>query len=981
MSIRSYSVLMTIWLVSSATGQTAVPGTMEITPVQNIFELEELFVEQQYNFLPIAPPSEEIYLHSSSQVVPVLFDNFPKKFQNRIMAEFNESTGIPLYPITMVEDPVSRRTIFRNAFGVVIYQLEPEENYNPLAWQEWKFDLSVGESLDPFTQWLYDPAHIAVSFTLIDSIYYESYLAEKEAQRLASEMMQPMAMAMSAPLTKPIASMTTGSNGLVTLDISLPDTFGGYVEIFDRDWLQQWDDWELAKSWLPTYGNAQVGWEDSASSGKNHRFYYIGDATDDPDGDGYSTLREELVTETDPTIFNTMDMDNDGMHDWWETKIFGGTGQNGSQDYDGDGLLNNEEMVYVSSGYGSPSVTMTSDPSLFDTDADGMDDGFEESYYWLDPMDSSDGENDRDGDNLTNLEEYQIGTLPDEEDTDGDGLDDWGEFTFGLDPTVPFPSELTTDSDGDLMPNGYEIDNFLNPWDASDKHEDKDRDGLENYWEYTNNLAAGNWDTDGDTLPDGTEVEWGTQPDIADDLNSDTDGDGLTLGEEYENVTNPNLGDSDSDGTNDGDEVDQGSDPADGSDGGTAPPEDDQVELTLTIGDDSGSHSEIYEMVVSGSPSKRLPSGGYGETATETYTFKRGESYTITLIHRGTDPSWLEDHDEADYDYVAKVEEAGGAQAAAMLIEMEEEDWIPGDPGEPPMQMVAMAATSSSGSGVVIIDSLGILGTHRESTSFFASGKSVEAHIIKVTTETVATTPANLSRKTIGVGEEVKLTVEPSVLSPISWSVSGSGAFDSPTGNPVYFTAHERSSTPTITASYNSQGYDFSFTVVEPNGIDAWHNIPNTQEYGVGDAGAGMGIAIKVVPSNVSFYNVRIMEVGMVSTDATGYFTNTSVWPASYLDHSQHGANNPADIQEDNHIGQAGYVSDFANSGICPQPWSNGHFSWPIPAVWWVDGSSNTDSLQWSDQHFYIDSSGTVTIEKFGYTVTRETNNIYTVTQ
>ncbi|MDF7809534.1 hypothetical protein P4E94_19005 [Pontiellaceae bacterium B12219] len=744
MSIRSHSVLMAIWLVSSATGQTAIPGTTTNTPLQSIFELEELFIEQQYSFLPIAPPSEETYLHSSSQIVPVVFDNFPKKFQNKIMAEYDESTGIPLYPITVEEDPVSRYTVFRNVFGVEIFQLAPEADYNPFAWQEWKFDLAVGETLDPFTQWLYDPAHIAVSFTLIDSIYYDSYLEEQEAQRLAAEaatLMQPMMMTMSVPLTKPIASMTTGSNGLVTLNISVPDTYGSYVEIFDRDWLQQWDDWELAKSWLPTYGNAQVNWEDSASSGKNHRFYYIGDATDDPEGDGYSTLRETLVTGTDPDVFNMIDEDNDGMHDWWETKIFGGTDQAGSGDFDGDGLLNNEEMVYVSSG--SPSVTMTSDPSLFDTDADGMDDGFEESYYWLDPMDSSDAGSDRDGDNLTNLEEYQIGTLPDEEDTDGDGLDDWGEYTFGLDPTVPYPGDLTADSDGDLMPNEYEINNFLNPWDASDKYEDKDRDGLDNYWEYTNNLAAGNWDTDGDTLPDGTEVEWGTQPDVADDLNSDSDGDGLTLSEEYENVTNPNIGDSDSDGTNDGDEVDQGSDPADGSDGGTALPESDQVELTLTIGDDSGSHSEIYEMVVTGSPNKRLPSGGYGETATQTYTFKRGESYTITLIHRGTDPSWLEDHDEADYDYVAKVEEASEAQTSAMVFETEEEDWIPGDDGTPSTQMVVMAATTSTGSGVVIDDTSGILGTHRESTAFFASGKSAKAHVIKMEMITPAGDPVN----------------------------------------------------------------------------------------------------------------------------------------------------------------------------------------------------------------------------------------------
>ncbi len=142
-----------------------------------------------------------------------------------------------------------------------------------------------------------------------------------------------------------------------------------------------------------------------------------------------------------------------------------------------------------------------------------------------------------------------------------------------------------------------------------------------------------------------------------------------------------------------------------------------------------------------------------------------------------------------------------------------------------------------------------------------------------------------------------------------------------------------------------------------------------------------MGLALYLMPTNVSFYNVWFMEVGMVSKNATGYFANTNVWPASILDHSLNGANNPTQVQMDNFMGNIGYPSDIANSGICPKPWGNGYFSWPIPAVWWVYGNNTTNSLPWSDQHFFIDTSGTVTIEKFGHTVTRQTNNVYTVVE
>ena len=59
-------------------------------------------------------------------------------------------------------------------------------------------------------------------------------------------------------------------------------------------------------------------------------------------------------------------------------------------------------------------------------------------------------------------------------------------------------------------------------------------------------------DSDGDGLPDGWEVRNGLNPNNGGDANSDADNDGLSAAQEYAQGTNPNSADTDGDGRPDG---------------------------------------------------------------------------------------------------------------------------------------------------------------------------------------------------------------------------------------------------------------------------------------------------------------------------------------------------------------------------------------------------------------------------------------------
>lgn len=126
---------------------------------------------------------------------------------------------------------------------------------------------------------------------------------------------------------------------------------------------------------------------------------------------------------------------------------------------------------------------------LNDNDNDGIDDDWEVRHFGS--TDACDPEADPDQDNLSNLNEYNNHTDPNNPDSDLDGLTDGWEVLNGLSPT-------NADSDSDTMADGWEVTYGLNPL-VNDAYSDVDNDGFPNYFEYISQTAP----TDPNSHPSG----------------------------------------------------------------------------------------------------------------------------------------------------------------------------------------------------------------------------------------------------------------------------------------------------------------------------------------------------------------------------------------------------------------------------------------------------------------------------------------------
>ncbi len=256
----------------------------------------------------------------------------------------------------------------------------------------------------------------------------------------------------------------------------------------------------------------------------------------------------------------------------------------------------------------------------------------------------------------------------------------------GLFDRIEQLGRMWRDTNGNCVREAIETYYPVNPFRWVANGTDTEGDGRTDHQEQTDGTSLTNPDTDGDLMPDGWEADHGLNNKNPSDANLDPDGDGLSNLDEYRHVTNPRAADSDGDGTNDGLEVkgpdgnantDDGSDPADNRDGGQPVPPEEKIALLLGVGDQSSSHSEDYVMNVfridpaSGNEQRiyTLRSGGFGQYKEETKSFRREDTLTFQIDWQGSslNTSASGPNEGPDYDYTFKVQQQGGDYAVRVV--------------------------------------------------------------------------------------------------------------------------------------------------------------------------------------------------------------------------------------------------------------------------------------------------------------------------
>ena len=242
---------------------------------------------------------------------------------------------------------------------------------------------------------------------------------------------------------------------------------------------------------------------------------------------------------------------------------------------------------------------------------------------------------------------------------------------------------------------------------------------------------------------------------------------------------------------------------------------------------------------------------------------------------------------------------------------------------------------------------------------------------VEYETQTVAQWPLDRSRRTIGVCEDVRIYLSPFVDGSIlSQSDPDSLLVKESASNRWKYTAPSHASTDAISAS--DFGSLFAFNVVEPTGYDS--KLVAIDGHGAANGVAGefeMWLDLTLLPTNVSFAGIQVMEFGVAATNATNYFLEPA--HTNLLVHSQiQGANIWIPIGSNNES------NDKAGPMELSQPWGvGGEMTWPIPNRFRKTGAAIDKYFCNTDEYFSLTSDGTVRTEKFDWYASVTTNRVF----
>jgi hypothetical protein len=185
--------------------------------------------------------------------------------------------------------------------------------------------------------------------------------------------------------------------------------------------------------------------------------------------------------------------------------------------------------------------------------------------------------------------------------------------------------------------------------------------------------------------------------------------------------------------------------------------------------------------------------------------------------------------------------------------------------------------------------------------------------------------------------------------------------------------------------------YNFMLEIIEPSVIIA--HLSRVCDFGLQEniaGGIGMELEIYILPATVSFSGIAMEEIPSTRGEHSGYFSNLY-----FMDNWYHtvdkGAGSWSNVKPDNFwdIDQAimgDHLPLQKSDGsmtwnLLEGFWRDGLMIWHIP--WgWRDRNAEPDDLPvktlttYYNQTFSITSNGTLSVSKFGNTVSRGTNNV-----
>ncbi|MEN7973314.1 MAG: glycosyl hydrolase family 28-related protein [Verrucomicrobiota bacterium] len=302
----------------------ALSQSTNTTVVASIQRTTTIFEEKQYQFLPISPPSDAVYVHTMQRIPAVDWSGFDPAFTSQMYAEMEIIDGsfFPTYTIYIHEDPISRDWVIYNVFKMEVWRIAPRPGYDPYAWIKNYFQVDSELEIPEWLRWIFDPAHIALKIKLVPEVFHADYLAAVEASKPPPPPPPP-----PVPVTGLQLKHASGG-ALGEFEVKWPDGFTDLIDIFATSDLQS-GKWELALIGAVSAGDTNFYWIDQNPLGHSQRFFRAGNGSFDSDGDMLPNAQEYLVYKTDP---QNPDTDGDSIGDGDETHADGTYG-------DTDGFL------------------------------------------------------------------------------------------------------------------------------------------------------------------------------------------------------------------------------------------------------------------------------------------------------------------------------------------------------------------------------------------------------------------------------------------------------------------------------------------------------------------------------------------------------------------------------------------------------------------------------------------------------------------